>query len=225
MRLRPPVLTLCAALLAAAAGPPSFGGPPKGTELTDATVAIGYEAKSRCPELVQSETQDPEAALVVLIVGPSGVPSQASIKTSSGADALDQAALSCVARLRFLPAVRAGEGAAVAAWEEIAWKWGRAHFAQTGATGAAPAAGAPAAGIATTTASAGAARAPQAEVRVCADESGKLVRDPVVTHSSGDAGLDAAALGVARAGAPYYRPAGAAGVSGCVDLAVRFEPK
>jgi TonB family protein len=222
MRLRPPVLTLCAALLAAAPGPPAFGAPPKGAELTDATVAIGYEAKSRCPELVQSETQDPEAALVVLIVGPSGVPSQASIKTSSGSDALDQAALSCVTRLRFLPAVRAGEGAAVAAWEEIAWKWGRAHFAQTGAAGAAPAAGAPAAGIATMTPSAGAA---QAEVRVCADESGKLARDPVVTHSSGDTGLDAAALAVARAGAPYYRPAGAAGVSGCVDLAVRFEPK
>lgn len=225
MRLRPPVLTVCAALLAAVAGPPTFGGPPKGAELTDATVAIGYDTKDRCPELVQSETQDPEATLVVLIVGPSGVPSQASIKTSSGSDALDQAALSCVTRLRFLPAVRAGEGAAVAAWEEIAWKWGRTHFARTPAPGAAPAAGAAAAGIATTTLSAGAARAPQAEVRVCADESGKLVREPVVTNSSGDTGLDAAALAVARAGAPYYRPAGAAGVSGCVDLAVRFEPK
>jgi TonB family protein len=70
-----------------------------------------------------------------------------------------------------------------------------------------------------------AATAPQADVRVCADESGKLTRDPVITHSSGDAGLDAAALGVARSGAAYYRPAGAAGVSGCVDIAVRFEPK
>lgn len=225
MRLRPTVLTLCTALLAAAAGPPSFGGPPKGAELTDATVAIGYEVKDRCPELVQSATQDPEAALVVLIVGPSGVPSQASIKTSSGSEPLDQAALTCVARLRFLPAVRAGEGAAVAAWEEIAWKWGRAHFAQTPPPSAAPAASAAAPGLAATTLSAGAARSPQADVRVCADEGGKLTRDPVVTHSSGDAGLDAAALGVARAGAPYYRPAGAAAVSGCVDLAVRFEPK
>jgi TonB family protein len=225
MRLRPYQLTLCAALLAAAAGPPILAAPPKGVELSDATVAIGYEAKDRCPELVQSETQDPEAALVVLIVGPSGVPSQVSIKTSSGSGPLDQAALSCVARLRFLPAVRAGEGAAVAAWEEIAWKWGRAHFAQTPPAAAAPAAGVTAPGLATTTLPTGAARAPQAEVRVCADESGKLTRDPVVTHSSGDAALDAAALGVARAGAPYYRPAGAAGVSGCVDLAVRFEPK
>jgi TonB family protein len=225
MRLRPSVLTLCTALLAAAAGPAAFGGPPKGAELTDATVAIGHDAKDRCPELVQSETQDPEAALVVLIVGPSGVPSQASIKTSSGSEALDQAALSCVARLRFLPAVRAGEGAAVAAWEEIAWKWGRAHFAQAPPASAAPAAGAAAPGLATATLSAGAARALQAEVRVCADESGKLTRDPLVTHSSGDAGLDAAALAVARSGAPYYRPPGAAGVSGCVDLAVRFEPK
>ena len=224
MRLHPPVLTLCTALLALAAGSPSLGAPPKGEELTDATVAIGYETKDRCPELVQSQTQDPEAALVVLIVGPSGVPSQASIKTSSGSAALDQAALSCVGRLRFLPAVRAGEGAAVAAWEEIAWKWGRTHFAQT-APAAAPAAGAAAPGPAATTLPAGPAHAPQAEVRVCADENGRLTRDPLVTHSSGDAGLDAAALGVARSGAPYYRPAGAAGVSGCVDLAVRFEPK
>jgi TonB family protein len=224
MRSRPPVLILCAALCAAATTPPTLGGPPKGAELTDATVAIGYETKDRCPELVQSETQDPEAALVVLIVGPSGVPSQASIKTSSGSDTLDQAALKCVARLRFLPAVRAGEGSAVAAWEEIAWKWGRTHFAQTPAAGAAGAVVAAAPAAATPVMPA-AARAPQAEVRVCADESGHLTRDPVVTHSSGDIGLDAAALGVARSGAPYYRPGSAPGVSGCVDLAVRFEPK
>jgi len=224
MRLRRPVPLLYAALLAAAAGAPILAGPPQGAELTDATVAVGYDTKDRCPELVRAETQDPEAALIVLIVGSSGVPSQPSIRTSSGSGALDQAALSCVARLRFLPAVRAGEGTAVDAWEEIAWKWGRAHFARTPSAGAAPAGAAPA-GIATTTLATGVARAPQAEVRVCADENGKLVRDPVVTNSSGDTGLDAAALAVARAGAPYYKPAGAAGVSGCVDLAVRFEPK
>ncbi|HEV2287143.1 MAG TPA: TonB family protein, partial [Steroidobacteraceae bacterium] len=131
MRLRRPVPLLCAVVLAAAASVPVLAGPPRGAELNDATVAIGYEEKNRCPELVRAATQDPEAALVVLIVGSSGVPSQPSIKTSSGSVALDQAALGCVARLRFLPAVRAGEGAAVDAWEEIAWKWGRAHFASS----------------------------------------------------------------------------------------------
>jgi TonB family protein len=62
-------------------------------------------------------------------------------------------------------------------------------------------------------------------VRVCVDESGKLAQDPLITRSSGDPGLDAAAVRIARSGAPYYRPAGATPVSGCVQLAVKFEAK
>jgi TonB family protein len=62
-------------------------------------------------------------------------------------------------------------------------------------------------------------------VRVCADEAGKLTQDPVITRSSGDPGLDEAALRIARSGAPYYRPAGATSITGCAQLAIQFETK
>lgn len=213
------------ALFVAAFSGPTWGGPggpPPGAELREASVAVGYEPKGRCPDLIQTDVQEPSAALVVLVVGPSGVPSQPSIKTSSGSESLDSAAVSCVMRLRFLPAVRAGEGSAMASWQEIAWKWGRGHSAQS-----APAAGTALA--ASTPATSNAARyvgtAAGAEVRVCADESGKLAADPVITRSSGDSALDEAALRIARSGAPYYRPAAAAAVSGCAQLAIKFEMK
>jgi len=153
-------------------------------------------------------------------VGPSGVPSQPSIKTSSGSDGLDAAALSCVMKLRFLPAVRAGEGSAMESWQEIAWKWGREHFAQAGT---APATATAAMGVAAGAAApAPAPAAPQpaaggVEVRVCADESGKLTQDPVITRSSGNPGFDAAALRIARSGA--------ASLTGCAQLAIKFETK
>src|SRR5262249_47596766 len=158
--------------------------------------------------------QEPSAALIVLVVGPSGVPSQPSLKTSSGSESLDTAAMSCVGKLRFLPAVRAGEGSAMASWQEIAWKWGREHFTQTPpSAGPAPVAALASRGV-------GAAGA---EVRVCVDESGRLTQDAVVTRSSGDPGLDQAALKIARSGAPYYRPAGATSLTGCAQLAIKFE--
>ena len=227
-------LPACAALLGIAAlSAPSWGAPPPGAELQDATVAIGYDPKGRCPDLMQTDVQDGSAALVLLVVGPSGVPSQPSIKSSSGSSDLDAAAVSCVMKLRFLPAVQAGDGSAVASWQEIAWKWGRGHAAQSApastatatlAAGGTLAAVAPAAAAAAA-ASPGAARATNTspEVRVCADESGKLTRDPAITRSSGDSGLDAAALRIAQAGAPYYRPAGAAEVTGCAQLTIKFE--
>jgi TonB family protein len=215
MDIRRSALLACATLLTVLAAPVR-GAPPAGAELRDATLAIGYEAKARCPELTQADVTDGSAALVVLVVGPSGVPSQPSIKSSSGSEGLDAAAVSCVMKLRFLPAVRAGEGSAMASWQEIAWKWGRGHGAQS-----ASAAGA----VMASTVMPGAAPAVAAEVRVCADETGKLTRDPVLTRSSGDSALDEAALRIARSGAPYYRPAGATPVSGCAQLAIKFETK
>ncbi len=227
--LRRSALLAGAALLAALAAPAS-GGPPPGAELREATVAIGYDAKKHCPDLMQADVQEPSAALVVLVVGSSGVPSQPSIRSSSGSESLDAAALSCVMKLRFLPAVRAGEGSPMNAWQEIAWKWGRGHVAPSPpAAGAAPG-GATAVIGATAGVAAAGSSAPHpgpvgAEVRVCADESGKLTQDPVITRSSGDAGLDEAALRIARSGAPYYRPAGTTAVTGCAQLAIKFETK
>ena len=229
MDVRRLALLGCAAILTAAM-PATRGAPPPGAELRGATIALGYDARGRCPDLTQADAEDGAAALVILVVGPSGVPSQPSIKSSSGSQSLDAAAISCVMKLRFLPAVRAGEGSPMASWQEIAWKWGRGHSASSppavGTATAAAAAGMGATNSAAAQGSAAAHPAPgDAEVRVCADESGRLTQDPVVTRSSGDPGLDEAALRIARSGAPYYRPAGAASVTGCVQLAIKFEAK
>jgi TonB family protein len=229
MNTRRSAFLACAALAAAIAAP-AWAGPPAGAELREASVAVGFETQGRCPGLIQTDVQEPSAALVVLVVGPSGVPSQPSIKTSSGSEGLDAAALSCVMKLRFLPAVRAGEGSAMASWQEIAWKWGREHYAQSQqAAGSAPAAAIATPAVAAGTAAPGPAGAPPApggaEVRVCADENGKLTQDPVITRSSGDPGLDQAALRIARSGAPWYRPAGTTAVTGCAQLAIKFETK
>jgi TonB family protein len=175
----------------------------------DASVAIGYEAKSRCPDLAAADTQDGSAALVLFVVGPTGVPSRASIKSSSGSASLDAAAVSCVLRLKYLPAVHAGDGNAIASWQEIAWKWGRGHGAQD--SGGGP----------VTPAAPG-----TAEVRACVDASGQLAQDPVMTRSSGDSAFDAAALRVARSASGSYRPpAGADGhpAPGCLRLAISAE--
>ena len=229
MAIRRSALLTCAAFFAPPTAP-AWAGPPAGAELREASVAVGYEPQGRCPGLIQTDVQEPSATLVVLVVGPSGVPSQPSIKSSSGSESLDAAALSCVMKLRFLPAVRAGEGSAMASWQEIAWKWGREHFAQSPpAAGSAPAAAiaapVPAAGTAALVVEGAHPAAAGAEVRVCADETGKLTEDAVITRSSGDPGLDQAALRIARSGAPYYRPAGASSVTGCAQLAIKFETK
>lgn len=226
MHIRRSAFLACTAFLAAPATA-VWAGPPAGADLREASVAVGYDPRGRCEGLIQTDIQEPSAALIVLVVGPSGVPSQPSLKSSSGSDSLDAAALSCVMKLRFLPAVRAGEGSAMASWQEIAWKWGREHFAQTPpAPGAATASTAPAATTAALAVTAGtAAAAPAAaqpaaggaEVRVCADESGKLTQEPVITRSSGNPGLDQAALRIARSGA--------SSLTGCAQLAIKFEAK
>ncbi|HYC09125.1 MAG TPA: energy transducer TonB, partial [Steroidobacteraceae bacterium] len=64
-----------------------------------------------------------------------------------------------------------------------------------------------------------------AEVRVCVDAAGKLAQDPTVTHSSGDAAFDQAAVKIARSGSGYYPPPVVNGkpVAGCVRLAIRSD--
>jgi len=184
-------------------------------------------------------------AVVVFMVGSTGVPSQASIGKSSQSKDLDDAALECVMKLRFSPAVRAGEGMAVDSWQKLGWRW--AAPAQTEGTAAAPtsaaatgAAAGTAAGAAalagaaaaapTATAGAGTAGVPSTaapiELRVCADEAGRLTQDPTVIHSSGNSGLDQAAVRIAKSGSGNYRPAATLNgkpASGCAQLSIRFE--
>jgi TonB family protein len=200
-------------------------------------------------------------AVVVFLVGSSGVPSQASIRTSSQSKDLDAAALECVMKLRYSPTVRAGEGVAIDAWHQLGWRWTQppqaqgAATAQTpapapaaaaatgaGAIGAAPVAVAAGAGTAGAALAGGAAAAsatgtaataggaPSAvtpvELRVCADDAGRLTQDPTIIHSSGNPGLDQAAVRIAKSGSGNYRPASTLNgkpVSGCAQLSIRFE--
>lgn len=196
----------CAALLAGiASSPPASSVPPVPDAVRDADIAIAYDAKGRCPDLMHADPGDRTAALVLFLAGPTGVPSRASVKSSSGSQSLDAAAVTCVQRLRFLPAVHAGDGNAIDSWQEIAWKWGRLH-SETPPAAAAPIAAAP-------------ASAPHAaEARVCLDAGGALTQEPSMVRSSGDASVDAAALKAARSVAPS-----SAGRAGCLRVVISAE--
>jgi len=64
-----------------------------------------------------------------------------------------------------------------------------------------------------------------ASVQVCVDASGRLTSDPAITHSSGNARLDAGALTLAKAGSGHYRPTIEDGraVGSCFPFRIRFE--
>jgi TonB family protein len=188
---------------------------------TEAHPAWTYNVSSKCPDLHAAD--DGPAAVVVFFVSDFGVPSQATIQTSSGTKELDEAALQCVQRLKFQPRTRLGDGAPVGSWQKIAWRWQRPLGAPVAAV-ATPAAVVAAGAIAVPAAAAAPAGA--TELRVCADEAGHLAQAPTLVRSSGDAGRDAAAVKIARAGSGNYRPAASLGgkpASGCATLSIRFE--
>jgi TonB family protein len=187
--------------------------------------AVRYDPKDRCPDLRISDEGD--TATVVFMVSAYGTPSQASVRSPSGIQGLDEAAVACVLRLKFQPATRPGDAQPLDAWQQL----GLRYAARTSAPAAAAAGSAPVAAAAltgTTTAAVAASSPSQAgggtsEVHVCADASGRLTQEPVVTRSSGSAALDAAAVKIARSGAASYHPAGSPALSGCAQLKVTFE--
>ncbi|HUA89550.1 MAG TPA: TonB family protein [Steroidobacteraceae bacterium] len=179
--------------------------------------ALGSSPSSKCPELHTAD--DGAMAVVVFRVSPYGKPSDISIKTSSQSAALDEAAMKCVARMRFQPAVRIGDAVPVESWQQIGWRWREPPAAPAAAAAAAPAAAPVAPGSTAPALPPG----DQAEVRACTDTSGRLIGDPAVLRSSGDGALDAAAVRIARAGAGNYRPR--AGGNGCAQLTIRFESR
>jgi TonB family protein len=186
--------------------------------------ALRFNPLSRCPQIRQTPLDEAGAAVVLFLVGPTGVPSHASISSPPSSDGLDAAATSCVLTLRFQPATRIGDGAAIDSWQEIAWKWAPAQrnapaTPTASASPAAPvAAAAPAAGAIDASAVHGSpGAAGTAEVRVCVDESGRLVQQPTLVHSSGDSSFDAAALAFARSGA------GAKPAAGCMHVTIGRE--
>lgn len=201
--------------------------PPAPDNPMAAQTSLGFSTQKICPDLRMAE--DGTAAVVVFWVPGSGIATQIAIKSSSGSSELDAAALSCVAKLRFAPATRLGDGESIDSWQQFALRWAR----EGNAPGSrAPAAGASQAPVPARTAgdgrqgeSAAAAAAGSVTVHVCADETGKLKQEPTIVRSSGKEALDQAALHIAAAGSAYYRPEAAAGGSGCAQLVIRFDAK
>ena len=201
-----------------------------------AQTSLGVNPKTRCPDLRIAD--EGTLAVVVFWVPRSGIPSQISIKSSSGSNALDSAAVSCVSKLRFAPITRLGDGEPLDSWQQIAWRWAARSNSDEGAMtsqsplpaaaqASEPVAGAPnpiAAGRRQND-----SRGPDSvTVHVCVDETGKLKQDPTVIHSSGNAGLDEAAVKIAASGSAYYRPGPSLNgvpMSGCAQLAIKFETR
>lgn len=202
-----------------------------------AQTSLGFNPKTRCPEL--RVTDEGTAAVIVFWLPSRGLQSQVSIKSSSGSNALDSAALSCVAKLRFASATRVGDGEPIDSWQQIAFRWAdqgnanetRAMSAQNQSSGAIR----PPEPIAAAPAQLAADARPQdsggpdsVTVHVCVDDTGKLEHDPTIVHSSGVTSLDQAAVRIAASGSAYYRPdtsSNGRSVSGCVQLAIKFESK
>jgi TonB family protein len=203
-----------------------------------AQTSLGFNPKTRCPDLRIDD--EGTIAVVVFWLPRSGIPAKISVKSSSGSNALDSAASSCVARLRFAAATRLGDGEPIDSWQQIAFRWAnqgstdetRAMSSQNPPARATPelgpAAGAPAQIAANARPDDSGGHADTVTVRVCVDETGRLKQDPTIVHSSGVAALDQAAVRIAASGSANYRPETSSSgppVSGCAQLAIKFNVK
>jgi TonB family protein len=230
--------TLTCAVLSVQAHTGSAQNTPGPDAARPAHVAWRFDPIKRCPDLRIAE--DGTAAVVVFLVGRTGVPSRASIKSSSRSEDLDAAAMNCVLKLRFDAATRLGDGEPIDSWQEIAWRWAsqERHGDLQGTTTRTPASPADqdsAAGIGASkekdtggTQEGSHSKDGGVAVRVCADDTGKLAQDPTILRSSGNPGLDEAAVKIARSGSPYYRPRtdlDGKPISGCARLVIEFETK
>lgn len=223
---------LCSLPLPAAAQ--SEAAPPASARAAHLALIANFSA--RCPELKRADPEEEAVAVVVFRVGVTGLPTQASIRSSSHSESLDAAATSCVMKLRFQPATSPGSGEPVVSWQQIALRWLRpsnhAADSATAPTSAlastAPLAAAPAAAPAVPGAQAARAVDTRVDVRVCVDGSGRLAQPPAVVRSSGDAQFDAAALRIAQSGSGSYHAttgAGPASASPCLPLILSIEEK
>jgi TonB family protein len=222
--------TLICAVLSVHANIGSAQNAPDPNATLQAHAAWAFNPIRRCPDLRVAE--DGTASVVVFLVARSGIPSRISIKSSSGSEVLDAAAMSCVSKLRFDPATRLGDGDPIESWQEIAWKWASQehHGEPPGTATRTPALRAAPDSTANSAApnSTGGSQDRSVAVRVCADDTGKLLQDPTILRSSGNPGFDEAAIKIARSGSPYYRPgtnSGTKPVSGCAQLIIEFETK
>jgi TonB family protein len=229
---------LTCVVLSAPAGIRAAQTPPVPDHPLRAQTTFGFNPNTRCPDLRIAD--EGTLAVVVFWLPSNGTPSQISIKSSSGSNALDSAAISCVSRLRFAAATRLGDGDPIDSWQQIAFRWTnqgnadetRAMSSQNPSSGAGrgsePIAGAPAQIAANARQDDAGGHANSVTVHVCVDKTGKLEKDPTIVHSSGMPSLDQAAVRIAASGSAYYRPDTSSNgppVSGCAQLAIKFETK
>ncbi len=229
------LLTLTCVLLSARAD--ISAAEPEPVHYIRAQTSLGFNPKTRCPEL--RVTDEGTAAVIVFWLPSRGLQSRFSIKSSSGSNALDSAALSCVAKLRFASATRVGDGEPIDSWQQIAFRWAdqgnanetRAMSRHNQSSGTSrspePIAGAPAQ-LAADARPRDSGGPDSVTVHVCVDDTGRLDHDPTIVRSSGVTALDQAAVRIAASGSPYYRPhtsSNGRSVSGCVQLAIKFELK
>ncbi len=190
-----------------------------------AQTLLRFDPKTWCPDLRIAD--EGTMAVVVFWLPRTGIPSHISIKSSSGSNALDSAAIGCVSRLRFAPATRLGDGELLDSWQQFALRWAMTP-SPTASQATEPVAGATAqiAGDGRQIDSGG--QANSVTVHVCVDESGKLKQNPTIVHSSGKASIDQAAVQIATAGSAYYRldtSLNGSPASGCAQLTIRFDTK
>ncbi len=231
-------LTLACLLMGVPVAIPAAQIPPAPDNPLRAQTSLGSNLKSRCPDLRTAD--EGTRAVVVFWLPRSGVQSQVSLKSSSGSAALDSAAISCVARLRFAPATRIGDGDPIDSWQQIALRWAnqgnadatRTTTSQDPLPGASrpsePIAAAPAQTAANAPQQSYGGQADSVTVHVCVDATGRLEQQPTIVHSSGTASLDQAAVRIAASGSAYYRPetsSNAPPVSGCAQLVISFDTR
>jgi TonB family protein len=192
--------------------------PPVPENPREAQTGWAFNPRTRCPDL--RITDAGTKAVVVFWLPTSGTPSHISIRSSSGSDALDSATLSCISRLRFVPATTLGNGDPIDSWQQIAFTWA--------SRAPEPVAAAPANITANAKQDDSRGHAYNVTVHVCVDEAGKLEQDPTIVHSSGIASLDQAAVRIAASGSAYYRPDTSPNgppASGCAQLTIKFDTK
>jgi TonB family protein len=140
--------------------------------------------------------------------------------------------MSCVLKLRFQPATRFGDGEAVQSWQQFALKWEGAVSAPQTAHCEPVGSAQNSVVVAEVNEGSTADRnqpgpaVTRAGICVCVDETGKVLQAPVLTNSSGNPGVDKAALELSTAA--HYRPATSASgqpATGCFRFKVGIELK
>lgn len=191
--------------------------------MTPAHMVPESDLQRDCPYPAEAQKRHEEGVTKVRIdTDATGLLTNASVLASSGSAQLDAAALECVKKARFAPAMRGG--VPISSVSEIAWKWKYVPMPlqtcdQTPSTDDEPGLSGIIGTLTIKLEPEAARQAPgggRAIVCACLDESGKLVGEPEISVSSNNAFLDSGALKMAKA-IPYR-----AGSNGCLRTMLVF---